>query len=102
MKVKTAILPENLKSLFWSTDFSQIDPHRDERLIIVRVINYGNWQHWQWLVNFYGKEEVKRVLKEIPASELRPPAWRLISLLLGIESQKYASRSDYISRQKNL
>ena len=102
METKKPILPQNLKSLFWSYDFSKLDPQQDERLIIINVINYGNWKQWQWLVSFYGQDKVRRRLKEIPASELRAPALRLIALLLGLESQSYASRSDYISSQKNL
>jgi len=52
-------LPEFFKSLFWSYDFSTIDPQKNEERVIVNTINYGDWEHWQWIIKHYGKEKVK-------------------------------------------
>ena len=102
MKTGQSILPLSLKPLFWSYDFSKLDPRQNIRLIIINIINYGNWEHWQWLINFYGEDKVIRIIEETPRSEFRRPALKLISLLLGVKKQRYASRSDYIRSQKNL
>jgi ABC-type uncharacterized transport system ATPase subunit len=99
MKTK---LPLNFKSLFWSYKFSSIDPERHKKSIIINAINYGRWEHWQWLIKNYGREKVKKIIKEIPASEFRPRALKLISLLLNIKKLKYASRSDKIRAEGNL
>jgi len=102
MKSKDKTLPSFFKPLFWSYKFSSISPQRDKKRIIINTINYGKWKHWLWVMNFYGKEKVKKIIKETPKTEFRESALKLVSLLLGIKKQKYASRSDYIKSQKNL
>lgn len=97
-----AKIPQNFKSLFWWCKLSGIDPKKHKRLIIVQTINYGNWWHWLWIMRYYGKRRLKKIIKEIPMSEFRPQALKLICLLLGIKKLKYASRSDYIKAKKNL
>jgi len=100
--MKTVKLPSFFKYLFWSYNFSLVDPVKSKKTVIVNTINYGKWKHWLWLVDFYGKDNLKKMIRDIPATEFRPPALKLISLLLGIKKLKYASRSDYIKRQKNI
>lgn len=94
-------LPEKFKPLFWSYKFSSIDPGKHKRTIIISAINYGKWEHWQWLIKEYGKKEVRRVIIETPASEFRLRALKLISLLLKIKKLKYASRSNKIRAEKS-
>lgn len=101
-KTKNLNLPLFFKPLFWSYNFSSIDPQRDKKRIILNTINYGGWKHWIWIIKFYRKKEVKRIIEETPRTEFRAPALKLISLLLGIKNLKYASRSDYLRSQKNI
>lgn len=101
-KTKNSRLPSFFKPLFWSYKFSSVDPRKNKKTVIVNTINYGNWEHWKWIVNFYGREEMKRIIRETPKSEFRPSALKLISLLLGIRKLKYASRGDYIRSQKGI
>lgn len=84
-------LPLVLKPYFWSYDFSKLDIESDRRLIIFNIMNYGDLKDWQWLVKKYGKEEIKRVVLKIPASEFRPEVLKLIYLLFSIK--KHASRN---------
>lgn len=72
------------------------------RTIVVQTINYGEWQHWQWIVRAYGKSQIKKIIELIPISEFRPGALVLAKLFFGIQKMKYASRSAYIEHQKNL
>lgn len=102
MLSKAKIMPAFLEPLFWSYDFSKINTEKDKKRIIINTINYGNWQHWQWLMNNYGRQEVKRNIENIPKSEFRNRALKLICLLLKIKKFKYASRSDYIKAKKNI
>jgi hypothetical protein len=95
-------IPKNFKPLFWSYKFSSIDPQRDKKRVVINTINYGNWEHWLWIIKNYSKEGLKKIIRETPASEFRPQALKLISLLLGIKKLKYASRSDFIKAKKNL
>jgi len=101
-EIKNSKIPSFFKPLFWSYKFSSIDPYKNKRTIIINTINYGQWEHWTWVFKFYGKENVKKFIEEIPQTEFRVPALKLISLLLGIKKLKYASRSDYIKSQRNI
>jgi len=101
-KTENPRLPLFFKPLFWSYKFSSVDSQRDKKTIILNTINYGEWKHWIWIIKFYGRKEVKRIIEETPKTEFRAPALKLISLLLDIKEFKYASRSDYIKSQKNI
>jgi len=98
--IKNSKLPLFFKPLFWSYDFSLVDAKANQKTIIINTINHGNWRHWLWIIRFYGKQRVKEIIQEAPATEFRKTALRLISVLLGIKNVKYASRSDYIRSQK--
>lgn len=100
-ETKNLKLPLSFKPLFWSYKFSSIDLTRDKKRIIINTINYGDWDHWLWIIEFYGKETIRKLIEATPSTEFREPALKLISLLIGITRLKYASRSDYIKGQKN-
>ena len=95
-------LPEYFKYLLWSYKFSLVDPEQDKERIIINTVNYGQWRHWQWLVNYYGKERLREIIENIPASEFRKEALKLISLLLGIKKMKYVSRGAKIKAKRSI
>lgn len=95
-------LPEFFLPLLWAYNFSLIDLEIDKRRIIINTINYGQWRHWQWIVNYYGEENIKQFIENTPISEFRPRVLKLISILLGIKNFKYASRGDKLKKAKNL
>ncbi len=99
-KQKEKRLPEFFRPLMWSYKFSDVNLEKDQRDIIVNSVNYGDLEHWQWLVKTYGKEPLKKRLANIPFSEFRPGAVKLISLLLNLKKLNYALRSDYIRNKK--
>lgn len=86
------ILPEYFRPLLWSYDFSLINPQKSKRTIIVNTINYGDLKHWRWIVQFYGREEVRKTLIEIPATEISLRTRRLASLIFDIDKFNYAPR----------
>ncbi len=95
-KAKKISLPEMFRPLMWSYKFNLMDAERDKRTIIVNTINYGDLPHWRWLSQTYGRQALKSMLMNMPFSEFRPGAIKLMGLLLGLKKLKYASRSDYI------
>lgn len=95
-------LPEFFRYLLWSYRFPAIDLEDDKERIIINTINYGDWEHWRWIVNYYGISEVKRIIENTPASEFRPRVLKLIRLLLKIKKMKYATRSAKIRAAKNI
>jgi len=88
-------LPDNFRPFFWSYRFEALHPSKDEKTIIVQLINYGDLGHWRWLVNEYGAAEVKRVLESIPATEIKPRTRALASLLFSISTWRHAHRGAY-------
>lgn len=94
-------IPKWLQKFYWWGDVSKIDLERNKKTIIVQLINYGGWNQWKWLVGTYEKDVLRKIIQEIPISEFRSSALKLISLLLGIKQMKYASRSDYIKAKRN-
>lgn len=86
------VLPSYFRPILWSYDFSLIKPQDSKRTIIVNSINYGDLKHWRWIAQFYGKEEIRRILTEIPATEIRSRVRHLASLIFGVEQFNYAPR----------
>jgi len=98
---RTRNIPPWFQKFYWWGDASKVDVERDKKTIIVQLINYGGWNEWKWLVSIYGRGALGKTIREIPASEFRSGALKLISLLLGVKQMKYASRSDYIKAKRN-
>jgi len=95
-------MPSFFKPVLWSYNFSKINPDQNPERIIINTINYGDWRHWQWIADYYGKNKLKKIIENTPASEFRQGSLRLISLLLGIKKMKYASRGIKIKAKKNI
>lgn len=88
-------LPENLRPLFWSYVFEDLDIETNKRLIVVQIINYGSWSAWKWLVKTYGKNDLREFIERVPATEFRPGALMVVSLLLSVQKLNYAQRGAY-------
>ena len=87
--------PETLRPLFWSYDFSRIDLERHRKTIIVQVLNYGTFNQWRWLIETYGREAVRTILQQIPATEIKPRTRRLVSLVFDAPRFNYAPRGSH-------
>lgn len=95
-------LPKDFRFLMWGYDFNKIDPGKMRDRIIVNTLNYGNWRQWKWLADYYGRQQLKKIIQEIPKSEFRNyRALHLISLILGIQKMKYENRSVKIQAARN-
>jgi len=94
-------VPKWFQKLYWWGNSAKIDVQNNQRVVVAQIINRGNWDQWKWLAKTYGKNELREMLRSIPASEFRPGALKLISLLLGISKMNYASRNDYIKAKRN-
>lgn len=45
------------KSLFW--DVQEVDPQKNERFVIERILQFGNEDDFFWAKKFYGLEKIK-------------------------------------------
>ena len=86
------VLLASFRPLFWSYRFSELNPTDDEKTIIIQLVNYGTLRHWSWLIREYGKQEIKRVLETIPATEIKPGTRELASLVFLITNWRHALR----------
>jgi hypothetical protein len=93
LNLPQARLPENLRRFFWSYRFEELESGKDEKTVIVQLINYGSLAHWRWLVRQYGIDEIRRVLQSIPATEIKPRTRTLASVLFSISTWRNAHRS---------
>ena len=48
------------RSLFW--DIGELDPQKNERFIIERILNFGDEDDFRWALGFYGEAKLKKVL----------------------------------------
>jgi len=89
---KKSSLPDYFKPILWSYDFSAVNPEKHQQTIIINAINYGNLEHWRWLISNYGKKAVADVLRKVSVTELRPAARRLASIIFSIDNFNYVPR----------
>ncbi|MDP3724295.1 MAG: hypothetical protein Q8R11_01530 [bacterium] len=78
-------LPAFFAPLFWSSDFTKIDPEKHKLLVILQTVNFGNLRHFRWLVNTFGRQTIRSVLEKRYETEFRPGIRRLVSLLFGVK-----------------
>ena len=50
------------KAYFWDIDPGHLDAVKSKRLIIERVMNYGNLYEIQLIKNHYGENEIKKII----------------------------------------
>ncbi|TSC68224.1 MAG: hypothetical protein G01um101466_519 [Parcubacteria group bacterium Gr01-1014_66] len=86
-------LPNFFRLILWSYDLEKLDLERNKKIIILNSLNYGDFSHWHWIINFYGKEAVRSLIQDTPASEFRPRVRHLITLIFDIDHFSHALRS---------
>ncbi len=72
---------EYRKSLFWDADTARIDPKKNARYVIERVLELGDPEDVRALFREYPKDEIRRVM-DLPRVQVSPKSKALWSLLL--------------------
>jgi len=85
------------KAYFWDTDTGQLDARQSKRLIIERIINFGNLREIQLIKEFYGIKEIKSTLCDL--NYIDPKTLNFISLLFHIPKTKFKC---YIRKQSTV
>lgn len=78
-------LPDSLRPLFWSYNFSSLDPEKHKKTIIVNVINYGDLSHWRWIKKRYGSESIRKIIFSLPATEIKKRSGALAEILFRVK-----------------
>lgn len=50
------------QSLFW--DVSAVDPQKNSRFVIERVLTFGDNDDFRWINDFYGLARIKEIIKK--------------------------------------
>jgi len=79
---------------FWDVDFSKLDPNKAKRLVVERVIAMGTTKEISALVNYYGKEEVIKVITSL--NYLDPKTLNFVALYFNIPLKSFKC---YIRKQ---
>jgi hypothetical protein len=69
------------QSLFWDVDPKTIDPEKNARYVIERVLEFGRPDETRWLFAYYPKETIKKVMA-LPRAQIGLRSKALWSLLL--------------------
>ena len=67
-------------SLFWDTDPMWVDPEKNARYVIERIMDFGTDEEVRWMWNAYPREVMRRVLA-LPRSVVHPKSrafWELM------------------------
>lgn len=75
------------KAYFWDVNITQMDEEKSKRLIIERVINYGNLSEIKLIREFYGIKEIRSTLCQL--SYIDPKTLNFISLLFQVPKTKF-------------
>lgn len=66
-------------ALFWDTDPKKIDPKKHAHYIIERVADFGNDKEAAWVLDYYSKSLLKRVISKSRCIRPRTKAlWTLL------------------------
>ncbi|PIV58266.1 MAG: hypothetical protein COS14_10520 [Bacteroidetes bacterium CG02_land_8_20_14_3_00_31_25] len=79
---------------FWDVNFLKLDEKKSKRLIIERIVNFGNLNEIKLIINKYGKEEVIHTICNL--NYLEPKTLNFFSLFFKISKKNFKC---YIRRQ---
>ncbi len=97
--MKNKIKLEDLsKHLFWDVNINELDPQRNRKQIIHRVLDYGSIDDWYIIQNYYGIKKIAAVALTIKDLDRRSASF--ISLISKIPKEKFLCYSTKQSTQK--
>jgi len=96
-------LPESFKFLFKNYDFNTLDTEKHKKLIIKTVLVRGEWEHIEWLFEFYGFDKVKEIFLEdfYGIRELPEPVICLWGLIF-LDEKEYQNYSEPVRKHISL
>ncbi len=53
------------KNLFWDIDTADLDMEKHAAYVVGRVLDYGRWEDWRLIRDYYGLERIKNVALNI-------------------------------------
>ncbi len=83
-------IPAHLQGFLWSKNVEAIDFQADKTYVIHQILSFGDLVDIEWLLAFYGKEEVKKVFSESPKRLYQPSVFYFVKdILLGMKEKDF-------------
>lgn len=82
------------KTYFWDINFDNLDENKSKRLVVERVLNFGNLKEIKLVIDHYGFSETKNTACNL--SYIDPKTMNFLSLLFNIPKTKFKC---YIRKQ---
>lgn len=59
------MITELRKEIFWDLNYDSLDMIKNKRIIIDRVLNFGNISEFKHILSFYGKSVIRNEVKKV-------------------------------------
>lgn len=73
--------------IFWDVNINSIDYQKHARLVIERVVTFGNLEDWHKIKSFYGLAKIKKEALQIRILDSK--TLNMLSLILKVPTQKF-------------
>ena len=57
--------------IFWDVDRSSVDPSANASFIVQRVLEYGQYEDWKHLLDYYGLDSIVNTAKQLRTLEAK-------------------------------
>ncbi len=88
-------IPGTLYKFFWDVNPEKLDPARNYRYILERLMEYGDDEAFRWMIKTYSKQKIIEVVKNSRAvSEKTASFW---SNMYGIPKKDLVCKKSFIN-----
>ncbi len=74
-------------NLFWDVNADDLDMVQHKAFIVNRVLDYGQWDDWKTILNYYGLEQIASIAKDLRS--LFPKSLAFISTVSRIPENQF-------------
>lgn len=85
-------------NLFWDVNPDDLDMERHKTFIVNRVLDYGQWDDWKTILNYYGLEQIASIA--IGLRSLFPKSLAFISTVSRIPENQFRCYEHLQSKDK--
>lgn len=75
-------IPDSFRPLLWSLRWEGLDPWEDREDIIMAAFNEGRIEQIRWVIETYGKDEIRSIFSRRLMTEFHPESRNLASVLI--------------------
>ncbi len=90
------MIPNLSKTAFWDVNFEQLDFEKNAAFIIEKVFNYGLWNDQLAVINYYGKDRIKKEI--VKCAYFKKKVFRFVCFAFDLEPTDFTC---YIRRQSH-